>query len=411
MSTALTERFAAQLSWIDQQHQRLVDTLIAWANINSGSYHLEGVAHYRDVVQRDFAKLLDDHDQIETVKLKPFSAVDDEGHVVEQPVADGLLIRKRPQCRKRVLLCGHLDTVYPAAHPFQQCRLIDAHTLNGPGVADMKGGILVMRTALEALEQTPCAQQIGWDVYLSPDEEIGSQSSAPVFSRFTDNAFAMIYEPSLPDGAFVGARKGSGNFTVVVRGQAAHAGRAFYDGRNAIVKMAQIIQDLYRLNDPEQPTTLNIATTVGGQALNVVPDLAIMRFNIRVASDDGAQAILQAVDEVLAKHREDGYHIERHGNLTRPPKPFDPRQQQLFAALKRINTALNLPTEVIATGGCCDGNNLKALGIANIDTLGVRGGNIHSAKEFALLDSLTERAKVSALLLLAFASGALDIDN
>lgn len=405
MSTPLTTRFAAPLAWIDAQHECLVSTLVDWANINSGSYHLEGVARYRDVLRQSFTELLDEHDQIETVPLKPFSVVNDEGNVIEQPVAEGLIIRKRPKCKRRVFLCGHLDTVYPKAHPFQQCTFLDENTLNGPGVADMKGGILIMRTALEALEQTAYAQNIGWDVYLSPDEEIGSQSSAPVFTQFTNDAFGMIYEPSLPDGEFVGERKGSGNFSIVVRGQAAHAGREFYKGRNAIVKMAHIISDLYPLNDPDKPTTLNIATTLGGQALNVVPDLAIMRFNIRVASDQDAQDILRAVDDVLAKHREDGYIIERHGNLTRPPKPLDEQQKNLFAILNRINGELNLPTKIIATGGCCDGNNLKALGMANIDTLGVRGGNIHSAEEFALLDSLTERAKVSALLLLAYASG------
>lgn len=405
MNSTLSSRYSETLAWIDAQQQQMAHTLIDWANINSGSTNHNGVAHYRDVLHQSFSALLDTDDHIQTVALKPFSVVNDEGNVIEQPVADGLLIRKRPACKQRVLLCGHLDTVYPQDHLFQRCTYLDENTLNGPGVADMKGGILVMRTALEALERHPSAANIGWDVYLSPDEEIGSQSSAPVFNQFSANTFAMIYEPSLPGGEFVGERKGSGNFSIVVRGRAAHAGREFYKGRNAIVKIAQLINDLYRLNDPAQPTTLNIATTLGGQALNVVPDLAIMRFNIRVASDHDAQSILQAVDRIIAQHQEDGYSITRHGNLTRPAKPYDAQQQHLFTILKHINDALSLPTNIINTGGCCDGNNLKALGIANIDTLGVRGGNIHSDQEYILLDSLAERAKVSALLLLAFANG------
>ncbi|UJF24255.1 hydrolase [Suttonella sp. R2A3] len=405
MSERLSARYAETLSWIDDQQQSLVATLIEWANINSGSYHHAGVDAYREVMRAAFSELLDEQDSIEQVNLKPFNVVNQHGEEVPQTVADGLIIRKRPEAKKRIFLCGHLDTVFPKDHSFQRCQIQNDNRLNGPGVADMKGGILVMLTALKALERETCAADIGWDVYLSPDEEIGSQSSAPIFERFKDNAFGMIYEPSLPGGEFVGERKGSGNFSVVVRGQAAHAGRAFYDGRNAIAKLSAIISDLTALNDPNHPTTLNIATIEGGSALNVVPDLAIMRFNIRVASDEDAQAILRAVDEVIANHQAEGFEISRHGNLTRPAKPMDNTQKALFAALERVNNELGLPTEIIATGGCCDGNNLKALGMANIDTLGVRGGNIHSADEFVLLDSLSERAKLSALMLLGFASG------
>lgn len=405
----LAQTYSKQLADIDKRHDTLVQTLIEWANINSGSYHLAGVTRYREVLQAAFAPLLDASDSIESITLPSFEIVDDEGHIVQQAVAEGLIIRKRPHVKKRVLLCGHLDTVFPKEHHFQTCQLIDDNTLNGPGVADMKGGILAMLTALQALESHDIANNIGWDVYLSPDEEIGSQSSATVFPQFSKHSLGMIYEPSLPDGEFVGQRKGSGNFSIVVKGRAAHAGREFYKGRNAIVKLSRIVSDLWALNDPEHTATLNVGTITGGQALNVVPELAIAKFNIRVASDADADAILAKVDAVLDKHAEAEYEIFRHGKLTRPAKPMDDAQQQLFAVLKQINDELGLPTKVIATGGCCDGNNLKALGLPNVDTLGVRGGNIHSDKEFALLDSLTERAKLSALILLAFADGSIVI--
>ncbi len=403
----LKKTYEKQLNAIDKRHEELVSTLIEWANINSGSYHLEGVRQYREVLEKAFAPLLDERDSIEVVSLPTFEVVDDEGTIVEQAVSEGLIIRKRPEAKKRVLLCGHMDTVFPRDHHFQSCQFIDDNTLNGPGVADMKGGVLAMLTALQALESHDVAGNIGWDVYLSPDEEIGSFSSGEVFPQFAKHSLGMIYEPSLPDGEFVGQRKGSGNFSIVVRGRAAHAGRAFYEGRNAIVKVSRIVSDLWELNDPEHSTTLNVGTILGGQALNVVPELAIAKFNIRVASDADADEILAKVDAILEKHREDDYEIFRHGRISRPAKPMDEAQQQLFAILKQINDELGLPTTIIATGGCCDGNNMKALGLPNVDTLGVRGGMIHSDKEFVLLDSLCERAKLSALILFAFADGSI----
>lgn len=403
----LKNTYQAQLDSIDSQHDKLIETLIEWANINSGSYHLDGVAQYRKVLENAFSSLLDNQDSLEVVSLPTFEVIDDEGNIVQQAVSEGLLIRKRPQLEKRVLLCGHMDTVFPKEHHFQTCSYLDENTINGPGVADMKGGILAMLTALQTLESHAVAKNIGWDVYLSPDEEIGSQSSASIFPQFAQHSLGMIYEPSLPDGEFVGQRKGSGNFSIVVKGRAAHAGRAFYEGRNAIVKASQIIAEMWRLNDPNHSTTLNIGTISGGQALNVVPDLAIVKFNIRVASDEDAETVLAKVDAILAKHSDADYEIFRHGKISRPAKPMDESQRALFAVLKQINDELGLPTKVIATGGCCDGNNLKALGLPNVDTLGVRGGNIHSDKEFVLLDSLCERAKLSALILLAFADGSI----
>ncbi len=406
----LREKYQQQLDTIDAQHDKLVNTLIDWANINSGSYHIEGVNAYREVVQKAFSELTDSTDKVEVVSLPTYEVVDNDGNIIEQSVADGLIIRKRPALKKRVLLCAHLDTVFPQEHHFQRCQFLDDNTLNGPGVADIKGGILLMLTALKALENHPVANNIGWDVLLVPDEEISSLASNHLYPQFADNAFGMIYEPSLPDGEFVGQRKGSGNFTIVVKGRASHAGRAFYEGRNAIAKLANIVAEMHQLNDPNHSTTLNIGTITGGQALNVVPELAIAKFNIRVASDADAQAILAQVDAIIDKYREDDYDIFRHGQISRPAKPMDAAQEKLFAVLKQINDELGLPTEVIATGGCCDGNNFKALGVPNIDTLGVRGGLIHSDKEFVLLDSLCERAKLSALILLAFADGGMQFN-
>lgn len=401
---------SAQFDWIDSQKDTMIETMIRWCDINSGSYHQAGIAKMLDTLKSEFTPLVDEGDTLDIRDLPSFDAVDDNGNVFQQPVGQAIIVRKRPELTNRVLLCGHFDTVYPEDHHFQTCKQLDDNTINGPGVADMKGGLVCMLTALKAFEQSALAAKIGWDVLIIPDEEIGSQSGNTLFPQFKDNAFGLLYEPSLPQGQFVGERKGSGNFTIIVRGKSAHAGREFYKGRNAIVKAAGIVNDLWALNNPEHSTTLNVGTIDGGQALNVVPELAIVKFNIRVTSDANADAILASVEDILAKHRKSGEHaedfaIELHGKVTRPAKPMDAAQDALFDALRECHSELGRDTEIIATGGCCDGNNLKALGLPNIDTMGVRGGNIHSDQEYVLLDSLTERAKLTALMLTKFAQG------
>ncbi len=401
----MREPYAELLAEIDQREEALVQELIEWSLINSGSTHLAGLASMLVRLKDSFSSLLGPGDTVQVIDIPDLEVIGSDGRPQSQKIGQALLVRKRPEHKNRVFLCGHMDTVFPADHPFQACQWLDSDTLNGPGVADMKGGILVMRTALETLESHTVAENIGWDVLLTPDEEIGSIGSGSLFKAFSASAFGMIFEPSLPGGEFVGERKGSGNFTIVVRGQSAHAGREFYKGKNAIVKLSDIISQLHGLNDPNQSTTLNVGLIEGGQALNVVPDLAIAKFNIRVSDTKAAERILEKVQLILNAHKQQGYEVTLHGQLTRPAKPMDDSQKRLFAALQTCCDDLSLPMQVIATGGCCDGNNLKALGIPNVDTLGVRGGHIHSDKEFMVKQSLVERSKLSALLLLKYAAG------
>ena len=162
----------------------------------------------------------------------------------------------------------------------------DDGTLNGPGVADAKGGIVVMLHALQALEASPLAEHIGWEVLLNPDEEIGSPGSRPLIDSIAPRCdFGLLFEPALGDNQLVSWRKGSGNFSLLVRGRSAHAGRAFAEGRNALVAAAKVVQAISDLNtDPE--VTFNVARIDGGSPMNVVPDLAIVRANVRVRTAD-----------------------------------------------------------------------------------------------------------------------------
>jgi glutamate carboxypeptidase len=148
---------------------------------------------------------------------------------------------------------------------------------------------MVMLNALLALERSPWAEQVGYDVMVSPDEEIGSLGSGPVLMELGAKAHVgMTYEPALADGSLAGARKGSGNFSLLCKGRAAHAGREHHLGRNAIVAAAEFATQLDRLNGQRENVTFNVSRIDGGGAPNVVPDLGICRFNIRVKTEDEA---------------------------------------------------------------------------------------------------------------------------
>jgi glutamate carboxypeptidase len=302
-----------------------------------------------------------------------------------------------------MLFTGHMDTVYPADHPFQDQHFLDANTLNGPGVADMKGGLALLLAALEAVEASPLAARIGYEVVINSDEETGSFSSAALLAEASrGKAAALTYEPALPDGTLAGARGGTGNFSIVVHGKSAHAGRNPDDGRNAIVAAAEIA---VRLAATKSPTlSVNPARIEGGGPNNVVPELAVLRVNFRPkAADEIARAkaeIDAAVADVAAKR---DVRIEVHGSFNRPPKPIDDGASRLFALAKQVGADLDLAIAWRDTGGVCDGNNIAAVGVPVIDTMGARGGAIHSSDEYLLVDSLPERAALSAVTILRIA--------
>ena len=399
-------QYSPYLDWIESQHVAMVSLVEQWSSINSGSYNLPGLAHMLAALSASFAVL---GGKEERIALAPMKAVNKQGDAFDQPQGQALRIRKRPDAPLQVFLCGHMDTVFGADHPFQTVRRIDDNTLNGPGAADLKGGLVIMLHALHALEQSPYASQIGWEILLNPDEEIGSTGSAPLLAEAAKrNHLGLIYEPSFADGTIVSKRKGTGNFTAVIRGRAAHAGRDFHLGRNAIALMGEYITALYALNGKHEGITVNPGIIEGGKAVNIVPDLAILKFNIRMASHAEQEWVTQELERLTAEFSvREGFSFALHGGFTRPPKPVTDGVQKLFDYVQDCGKQLGQNIKWQPSGGCCDGNNLIAHGLPNLDTLGVRGGEIHSDREFVLLDSLTERAKLSALLLMRLASGEL----
>lgn len=399
----MTNSFAPWLDWIDTQQDDMLQKMIALSSINSGSLNIEGVNQVRETLAEYCLPL---GGEAEVVPVAPYQSVSTNGEVKSIPLADALRIKKRPEAPLQVFFCGHMDTVFPINSDFQQVTWLDDNRLNGPGVADLKGGLMVMIKAIEALERSPWADQIGWEILFNPDEEIGSPGSAPLIAEAATRVdLGLIYEPCMPDGTLAGARKGSGNFSIVVHGKAAHAGREHHLGRNAIRAMCDFISALDSLNGQREGVTINPGFIQGGGPVNVVPDLCVSRFNIRLEKSEDEAWCLSQINQLIQELNErDGIQVELHGGFGRKPKVLTPANLKLFELAQSCGQQLGLPIQWKATGGCCDGNNLAAAGIPNIDTLGVQGGNIHSSDEYMLVSSLTERARLSALLLMRLAT-------
>ena len=376
-----------------------------WSTVNSGSRNLDGLAVIGARLAGAFADL---PGELAMRDGTPVEAIDAAGRPVAVPHGKNLHLKVRPDAPVQLLLTGHMDTVFAADHPFQALRWLEpGRVLNGPGVADMKGGIAVMLAALKAVEASPAASVLGYEVVINSDEEVGSLGSAALIAEAAQGKrAALTYEPSaLPDGTFAGARPGSGNFDFTVRGRSAHAGRNPEEGRNALVAAADLALRLQSAVGPG--LKVNPARIDGGSPNNVVPDLAVLRANVRPETRDDqarAQALIEAsVAAVAADH---GVQIHVHGHFARPPKPLTPEAEALFKLVQRAGADLGQPVAWKSTGGVCDGNNIAACGVPVIDTMGVRGGSIHSMEEFLIVDSLAERAALSALTILRLAEGA-----
>lgn len=353
----------------------------AWAAVNSGSGNLDGLKTMAGLLADAFSAL---PGHLELVPPDPVAIVDPDGSARQVEHGAHLLLTVRPQAPVQMLFTGHYDTVFGADHPFQTLRWLEDGRLNGPGTADMKGGLALMLAALKAVETTPAASRIGYQVLIDSDEEVGSPSSAALIARCAQGkAAAFTYEPALPDGTLAGARAGSGNFSIVITGRSAHAGRNPEEGRNALLAAADLALRLEKAIGPR--LSVNPARIDGGSPNNVVPDHAVLRVNFRPHTPEDearARSHLDSAAAIVAAQREVQIHV--HGGFGRPPKPLDAAAERLFGLVKDCGADLGLDVAWRATGGVCDGNNIAAQGVPVVDTMGARGGAIHSEDEFQI---------------------------
>lgn len=404
----MTNPYSSSLAWINSQKDSMIALLEKWVNINSWSENPLGLMQMLAELQCAFAPL---GGNMKCIPLPKRTIINSTGEVTELPIGEAIQIIKHPEALIKIFLSGHMDTVYSPDCPFQTAERLHDNLLRGPGAADMKGGLVVLLKSLEALERSPWAGKIGWEVIINPDEEIGSPGSEPLFVEGANQAqIGLIFEPSFTDGALVSSRKGSANYTLVVKGKSAHAGRDFQLGRNAISLLARFIVEADRLTDVEKGNTINIGHIEGGGPVNIVPNLAICRFNVRMIDDKNLAFFEENLHQIVQRlNLTDGLSLTLYENSVRGPKPFDEKHQSLFETVKACGEEIGIHIKWKPSGGVCDGNILSSYGVPTIDTLGVIGGNIHTYEEYMQLDSLVERTMLTSLLLMKIANGEIQL--
>ncbi|HZQ35531.1 MAG TPA: M20 family metallopeptidase [Dehalococcoidia bacterium] len=346
---------------------------------------IESPTDDRAALDRMAARLLD--------LFAPFGAVE---RFPQQQNGDHFVVRipGRHELQPALALC-HYDTVWPLGSLGDYPVTIADGVMRGPGVFDMKGGIVCLLYALRALDGRP--NRPLW-LFFNSDEETGSHSSRGLIEELARGcAHALVYESPLPAGALKTARKGTGRYTVAIEGRAAHAGVEPEKGISAVLEAAHQTIAIHALNAPERGSTLNAGVLHGGTRANVVAAHAEIEVDVRVSRADEAQRIdaaLRGLRPVL-----DGARIDVSGGLHRPPMERSAATAALFARARAIAAEMGVALGEGATGGGSDGNFTASLGLGTLDGLGPEGRGAHAANEQLLVESLPRRAALSAGLL------------
>ncbi|NND83893.1 MAG: M20/M25/M40 family metallo-hydrolase [Acidimicrobiia bacterium] len=378
-------------TWISAHTSDALTMLERLVGMNTWSWNPAGLAASADALAEAFSPLGE-------VTIEPIGDIvrlTDEGTSQEAPLGPAVRVRAEGP-GAHVMLIGHHDTVFAPDVPFAWAD--EGSRITGPGVVDAKGGLAQVWLALGALAAEGIERS--WELLVVPDEEIGSVGSAPVIRETASRAdIGLGFEPSFPDGTLAAARAGSANYSFLVLGRSAHAGREHHLGRNAVAAAARLVLGLEAMTD--RPRILcNPAVLHGGRAPNIVPDTAVVRANVRAVDGDAADEVEARIAALCQEvGAEDGIDVELHGGFTRPPKPRNPGYTALLDGIVDRAGELGIGVAYADTGGVCDGNLMADAGLHNVDNLGPVGGNLHQVGEYLERDSLGPRALLAAALI------------
>jgi glutamate carboxypeptidase len=358
-----------------------LETLVG---IDSGTGQLDGIGQIARFVARRLASL--DY----SVKIYH-----------DELYGDTLVGRRHGWGSANILILGHMDTVYPPGTASQRPLTMGTDgRVAGPGVADMKGGLLNVLYALDFLAATESRPYRTLTVICNPDEEVGSPSSRSIIEEEAARAdCALVVEAAWEDGSLISSRRGRGVFKLAVRGKAAHAGAAPEEGASAHVEIAYQILKLHTLNGIRPGVTVNVGTLRGGLRPNVVPDWAEAEVDVRAATLGDAEAVQQRMMELVATTHVAGTSASLSGNWTRFPMEKTRRTAQLVTFAQLTARELGFEVRDVHSGSSSDANLTAALGVPTLDGLGPVGGREHSPEEYILLDSIVPRTALLARLI------------
>ncbi|MGF1472483.1 MAG: M20 family metallopeptidase [Rubrobacteraceae bacterium] len=372
------------LDYLREHRHELVDLLVRLASTESPSREPESQKAVLEILHGELSRL--------DYSVRYLPAHQGGYHLYARP-------RQREKRAPVQLLLGHCDTVWPIGTLKEMPVEITDGMVRGPGVYDMKGGLAQILFALEALGALGLKPSVAPLVFVNSDEEVGSPGSRRWIRRLARIAErAFVLEPSLgPKGKLKTARKGVGRYSVVVMGEAAHAGLDPEGGASAILELSHLIQFLFALNDPVRGTSVNVGTIDGGLSPNVVAPESRAVVDVRVP--DREEAIRVEKEILNLKPITPGVSLKVEGRIGRPPLERTPRNQRLWKRARELGTSLGVELKEGIAGGGSDGN-ITSLFTATLDGLGAVGDGAHAAHEFVYVDKMVERCALLALLLM-----------
>jgi glutamate carboxypeptidase len=369
------------LAFCESERNWLRQTIERLARLESPTFDAEAVNH----CGAEIARLL--------------TAIGGTVREVASPTSGNHLLAQFGTGSRHLLLLGHIDTVWPVGHlPVMPVVERDG-LLFGPGVFDMKGGIVVAMLALRALAERAGAAMPRLALLLTADEETGSQSSrALIEEQARQSEAVLVLEPSLPGGALKTARKGCGEFELRVTGVAAHVGIEPEKGASAILELCDQVLEIERLQDVSAGTTLTVGLVSGGTRANVVPAEARATIDARVFLAAESDRVTRAL--LGLRPGRPGVQVHVSGGFDRAPLERSASVIRLFEVARSVGDQLGQAVTEGATGGASDGNITAGLGVPTLDGLGAIGDGAHAAHEHVVLEALPGRAALVAGLIL-----------
>ena len=363
-----------------------VGVLEQMVNVDCGSYSVTGVNVIADLCEARFRA----HGW-EVERRRPAPSPDGAA------VGDLVIGTLRGSGTARVLLVGHMDTVFDDGTAAERPFRIEGDIAYGPGVSDMKGGLLAGFSAVEALQEAG-VDGFGTITYVcNPDEEIGSPFSGPVIRELApQHDAALVLEGARENGDIVSARKGITDYTIVVHGRAAHAGVEPEKGRNALLEAAHKIIALQALNGRWPGVTVNVGVARGGTRTNVVPERCELHVDLRSPALESLEAAEAEIERICAQAETPGVTLEVHGSGWHRPMEKKEGGARLVALAKEVGAELGFEVRDAATGGASDANTTSAAGTPTLDGLGPIGGDDHAPGEWTDLSSVVPRTALLA---------------
>ncbi|MEH0020333.1 MAG: M20 family metallopeptidase [Desulfobacter sp.] len=360
--------------YIDSRCPAFINDLETIVNMDSSSGNTEGIAG----VARFFKA------RFEAVGMACDLKFFGEGEV------PCLKAESRPGQTPYDLMClGHMDTVFPEGEAARRPFSRDGNKAYGPGVCDMKGGLLVVLHAMEALHQKGLLGQLSVCVAFNGDEETGSDASREWIEATARNSQrVLVFEPCRPGYHVVRRRKGGGWFDILATGRAAHAGADPDKGVNAVVELAHQITRIQSLNNREKGISAQVTVARGGDKINIIPDTARAAVDVRVATLEAQAAVETFLHELPDTPFFSGATLDVRGRFDRPPMERTPESDDLFQRIQSCGKTIGICPEGISTGGCSDGNFTAAQGVPTIDGMGMVGANAHRDDEYVELSSI-----------------------